>query len=305
MKQTNRLSIALIIIFLFFTVLSGQKKSLYEGDFFLWKITHQSRINYILGSIHFLKKDMYPLPDRVEKAFEQTDVLVVEADISNSKMGQHLKLTMEKGMYSGNHTLKANVSEKTFRFAEKILKEKGIDIILYQKFKPWFLALTLSGMELIKLGFDPNYGVDKHFINKANKETSLSSKKEIVELEGVEYQINLFDNLTHAESDSFLFSTLQEISQYGNDIEPMVSAWARGRVSKIEHLLTKNIDKYKELSHIYKKFVDDRNFEMVKKIVAFLNSPKTHFIVVGAAHLVGENGLIQLLKNKGFTLKQM
>jgi uncharacterized protein YbaP (TraB family) len=250
---------------------------------------------------------MYPLPDRVERAFEQSDVLVVEADISSSKMGQHLKLTMEKGMYSGNETLKDNISEKTYQLAEKILKEKGIDIILYQKFKPWFLALTISGMELIKLGFDPNHGVDKYFIDKANKDFSMErmEKMEIVELEGIEYQINLFDNLTQAENDSFLFSTLQEILHYTNDIKPMVFAWAQGQVSQLEQLLTKNIDKYKELSHIYKKFVDDRNFKMVKKIVTYMNTPKTHFIVVGAAHLVGKKGIIQLLKNKGFILEQM
>jgi uncharacterized protein YbaP (TraB family) len=85
----------------------------------------------------------------------------------------------------------------------------------------------------------------------------------------------------------------------------MVSAWAKGNVSKIEELLTKSVNKYKELSHIYQRLVDERNFQMVDKIVSYINSNKIYFIVVGAAHLVGENGIVRLLINKGFQLKQM
>jgi len=307
MKSKNFLLSVLFILYLAISSFSVQEKKQNENKFFLWKISRQSSQSYVLGSIHFLKKEMYPLPARVENAFEESDVLVVEADISNTKMAQYFNLTMQKGMYSGNETLKDNISEKTFLLAEKILKKKGIDINLFQKFKPWFLALTISGIELLKLGFDPNYGVDKYFINKANRDLigQKISKKEIIELEGIEYQISLFNELTRTENDSFLFYTLKDISQYSNDINPMVSAWAQGQVSKIEQLLTKNINEYKELSHIYKKFVDDRNFQMVDKIESYLKSPRIHFIVVGAAHLVGKHGIIQLLKNKGFLLKQM
>lgn len=306
MKIKSVLILTCIVLSMASLSIAGKENNQKDGKFFLWKISHHSNHGYILGSIHFLKKDMYPLPRQVEKAFEESEILAVEADISDAKMAQHFKLTMEKGMYSGDDTLKANISKKTFLLAEKILKEKGVDIILYQKFKPWFLALTISGMELMKMGFNPSYGVDKYFIDKASKGGFIrASKKEIVELEGIEFQINLFDSLTKAEMDSFLFYTLLEISSYSTDLNPMVSAWAKGNVSKMEELVTKSIYKYKKLSHIYKKLVDERNFQMVDKIVLYLNSNKIYFVVVGAAHLVGKNGIVQLLINKGFQLKQM
>lgn len=274
---------------------------------FLWRLETGSNQSYILGSIHFLKKSMYPLKPVIEKAFADADVLAVEADISAAKMAGHLKMTMEKSQYSGNETLEKNLSEKTFQLAREMLQKFGIDIQFYQKFKPWFLALTISGLEVMKLGYDPNFGVDKYFIDRVTGvgDQTGFGKKEIYELEGIEYQINLFDAFTREEGEYFLLGTLKEVAGYEAEIEELVNAWLIGDVSTMERILRRSVAEYPVLTPMYKKFIDLRNRQMSEKILSWMKIPKTFFIVVGAAHLVGENGILKLLASRGVRLEQM
>jgi len=166
-----------------------QAESAEQGKSFLWKIELDSNICYLFGSIHALKKSMYPLKKEIEVAFEGSEILAVEADLSSPKLGEALSLTMQRGQYTGEDSLQKNLTPKTFKLAEAKLKELGMDIKGFNKFKPWFLAMTISSMELLKLGFNPNYGIDKYFMDKA------LGKKDIVELEGVEFQLNIFEDL--------------------------------------------------------------------------------------------------------------
>jgi len=202
-------------------------------------------------------------------------------------------------MYQGEETLKDNISEKTYQLAEKKLKELGMSIEGFQKFKPWMVAMTITSMELLKLGFNPDYGIDKYFLDKA------LGKKEIAELEGLEYQMNLFEGLSKEENDKFLLSSILEADQMEKDIDAMVNAWVFGDTEKMERLLTQNIQKFPELRGLYKKILDDRNEKMVEKIISYLKTGKKYYIVVGAAHMVGKKGIIQLLKEKGFKVDQL
>lgn len=270
-----------------------------EDKVFLWQISSENGKSYVMGSIHLLKKEFYPLPEVIEKAFADSQVLAVEANLSPEKAMEVAALTVKRGMYSGEDTLKDHISEKTYQFAGKVLKEMGMDIARFEKFKPWMLAMTVESMQLLKKGFDPNYGVDMHFLKKAAKE------KEILELEGIGFQIDLFDSFTPKESEYFLFYTLQQASVEDEEIGQMAEAWARGDAAAVENFITRNIKKSPELQSVYDKLFDDRNFKMADKIAAYLKTDKTYFVVVGAGHLVGKNGVIQLLKDKGFKVKQL
>lgn len=291
----------LTVLFTWFSLfaLYGQGKVPESGKSFIWEIQTDSGKSYILGSIHALKKENYPLKPEIEAAFVNTDALVVEANLSQDKIMEVAALAFKKGSYSGKETLKDNLSEKTYNLAKKKLKEKGMDIEQFKKMKPWMLALTITSMEIMKMGFDPNYGIDKYFLDKA------SGKKEILELEGALFQVNLLDSLSPEESDKFLFSTLQETDNFKEEIEKMVEAWEEGDAVKMEDLVNKNIRDFPELKDLYKRLNENRNDQMLEKILAFFKENKTYLIVVGAAHLVGKKGLLGLLKNKGFALKQL
>ncbi len=296
--KRNLIAFFLIVLFPFAIFCSKQIGSK-NGETFLWQIQSNTNTSYILGSIHFLKKDMYPLNKKIENAFEESSVLVVEANLSNDKIAEAILLIMQRGMYAGDKILKNNISKKTYTLAEKKLKEYGMDISNFQKFKPWFLAMTITSFELMKLGLDPNFGIDKYFLDKALK------KKEILELEGAEFQVNLLDSFSAEQQDKFLFYTLKEASKSRKQVGGMVKAWSEGNAFEMEKILYESIQNLPELKDFYRKLIDDRNEKMVEKIESFLKTKKKFFIVVGAGHLIGKNGIIQLLRNRGVNLTQL
>lgn len=269
------------------------------GKSFLWEVQGAGGKSYLLGSIHLLKKEMYPLKPEIEAAFANTGALVVEADISPGKMAELTALTLKMGLYQGDDSLKANVSAKTYNLVADWLKKNGMDIAGFAKFKPWMLALTITSMAFLKQGFDPNYGIDKYFMGQAE------GKKDILELEGIAFQINLFEGLNERENDLFLFSSLEDVSDSEEESGRMVNAWSEGDAPGMERFVTENIRKYPELKGLFQKLTDERNRRMVEKILSFLQEKRTFLVIVGAAHLVGEQGLVRLLEAKGYTLKQL
>ena len=293
------------IIVRFFTifsvfVFSAQIQSGDGGKSFLWEIKHKKNISYLLGSIHASKAEMYPLKRTIESAFFKSDILVLEADISKYKEPEMMAKIMKAGLYGENDALEKNVSKKTYNIIRDILKKKyGTDIALYEKFKPWFLALTIQGMEFLKMGLFPKYGVDNHFFNKA------SGKKTILELEGSDYHIALLNSFSKEEQEFFLLYSLKELDHLKEVVDRIITTWENGDTEELEKLLTENVKESPEFKSIYKKMLVDRNISMAKKIVSYLKNDKRYFIVVGAAHLVGEKGIIHLLKKKGFELKQL
>jgi uncharacterized protein YbaP (TraB family) len=246
-----------------------------------------------------MKKEHYPLNESIEKAFAESDALVVEADLSGPKMLESGMALLKKGMYEGEETLKNNISEKTYRLVAEKLKEMGMDIESYNKFKPWMLAMTIPGQQLLKMGFEPQYGIDMYFLNKA------AGDKDILELEGVEFQVKLFESFSREDNENFLLSNILEADNIGKEVGKMIKAWRAGDVAGLERLMTEGIDKYPDLKNFYKKLADDRNEGMVKKIINYMNEGKKCFVVVGAAHMIGKMGIVQQLKDRGYTVTQL
>jgi uncharacterized protein YbaP (TraB family) len=295
MRRKTFISI-LIVIALLIPGLLGQ---LYAEKSFLWKVESDKGNGYLLGSIHLLKKEHYPLRQVIEDAFADSDTMLVEADISDPetmKLGMQL---IQKGTYRADETLKDNISEKTYRLAREKLKKMGFDIEHYKKFKPWMAALTILNFQLLKLGFDPQYGIDMYFMKKA------AGKKEIMELEGIEFQLKLFENFSNEESEKFFLSSVLEADQLGKEMDRMIKSWVNGDVETLAGLLRENVDKFPELKDLYEKMIDGRHVGMVDKIVNYLGQGKKCFVVVGAAHMVGKKGIVQLLKDKGYTVTQL
>ncbi len=152
-----------------------------------------------------MKKENYPLNRKIDDAFDKSDVLVVEANVNDVSQIDLQKL-MEKALYQDGDTLERHLSPETY---ELIKKEwaLGIPLELIQQQKPWFLASTLTALQLAKLGFDPNYGIDKYFLSKAQ------GRKKILELESLDYQINLLSGLSDNDQELFLLYTLKDLSR--------------------------------------------------------------------------------------------
>lgn len=294
-RMWRKAAIVLIIFTLSFSITYGQGNT----KSFLWKIDTPNGASYLLGSVHFLKQEHYPLNPAIENAYTQTDVLAVEANLSGPNAMAVSAKMLQAGIYQDEQTLKGNLSTKTYDLLLKKLEENSMTVDSLQKFKPWMVGMTILSMELMKLSFKPEFGIDMYFLNKATED-----KKTIVELEGAEFQLNLFNSFSKEEDESFLLSTILEISQLKTQMDDMIDAWVKGDAAGLQKMMTGHVKKAPQLKDIYKKINDDRNVGMVKKIETYLNSGKHHLVVVGAAHLVGPNGILQLLKNKGFTVTQ-
>lgn len=266
---------------------------------FLWEIQLQQGNSYLLGSVHLLKKEHYPLKKVIEDSFEKSDVLVLEVDLSGENLIKSGMYMLQKGKYQGKETLKDNISEKTYQLLKEKVESMGMDIEGLNGWKPWMAALQIMESKLMSLGYNPMHGIDMYFLNKSQ------GKKEIKGLETVEFQVGLFENFSKEESEKFLLSTIMETDQLEKEMDQMVTAWVTGDVEAMEKTMTDTIQESPELEAFYKKLNDDRNVRMVEEIISLLKTGKKYFIVVGAAHMVGKNGIVQLLKNKGYNVNQL
>jgi uncharacterized protein YbaP (TraB family) len=296
-KTTRFLSIFSILIAVGLLIflqdsLSQPKKS------FLWRVQSKTNTVYVLGSIHYLKKEMYPLDEKIEKAFDQADILVVEANINDTGKVDTQKL-VESALYLDDETLEKHVSAQTYGLVKKELERLGVPLELIGKQKPWFLALTLASLEIVKLGFDPNYGIDRYFLSKAG------GNKRILELESFDYQIGLFSKLSEKDQELFLLYMLKDIKVLEQVLDRLIQAWTSGDTKEMESIITKSVSEDMRLSPIYDKFIYERNKNMASKIEDYLKTKETYFVIVGAGHLVGNQGIIEILKGKGFLIEQL
>jgi len=266
---------------------------------FLWSFEGPRGSGFLLGSIHLLKKEFYPLPSVILDAFVKCDALAVEADISQEKLAASALAQLQRGMYGENDNLRNHISPETWDLTAGKLEELGMDINGFSRFKPWMLALTIVSMKMMRMGYDPRWGVDRYFLDNAPKEM------EILELEGLDAQMQLFDGFSDTMNDRFLLYNIQETEQAEEQMETMISAWLEGKAGVMEEMLTRGIRKHPELAELYEVIIYNRNRGMIEKILQWLSPERRIFVVVGAAHLVGEKGLVARLKRKGYRLEQL
>lgn len=292
----KKLFVLVLISLVFLFMLFSQESA---GKSFLWEIQSGQGNSYLFGSVHLLKKEHYPLKKVIEDSFEQSDVLVLEIDLSGGNLVKAGMYMLQKGKYQGEETLKDNISEKTYQLLKDKAKTMEMNLEWLNGWKPWMAALHILERKLMQLGYNPLQGIDLYFLNKSQ------GKKEIQGLETVELQVGLFENFSKEESEKFLLSTIMEADQLEKEMNKMITAWSTGDVEIMEKTMTEAIREYPELEAFYKKLNDDRNVRMVEKIISLLKTDKKYFIVVGAAHMVGKKGIVQLLKNKGYTVNQL
>ncbi len=298
MTKTQKLSaIVFSAIFLFYGLLLQDALGQPEKSF-LWKIQSESNTVYVLGSLHFSKKEIYPLRQKIEDAFDRSDFLVVEANVNDIRQGDVQKL-MENALYPENDSLEKHLAAEAYERVKKEMSRLGIPPELTNRQKPWFLSMTIVALESVKLGLDPKLGIDMHFLSKAE------GKKKILELESLDYQIQVLSGFSDKDQELFLLYTLKDLNILGQELDKMIRAWTSGDVKAMESLMTKSVAEEERLSSIYEKLVYERNKNMVSKIENFLKTKETYFVIVGAGHLVGSKGIVELLKKDGYRVEQL
>ncbi|MBO8155400.1 MAG: TraB/GumN family protein [Bacillaceae bacterium] len=266
---------------------------------FFWRVDHAGNTVYLLGSIHVGTDDFYPMDDQIEGAFEESSYLAVEADIVNVNPLEVQSLIQERGMYSDGSTIEDHLSPELFQKLEETLKEYGINVDMLQPFEPWYIVMLLESLQIMKQGYDEQLGVDYYFLSKADG-------KEIIELEGIEYQINMFDSFSEDVQTKLLELNLNYEGDLEKEMEGLMKVWKSGDEEKLVELTLDDGDGSEEYQIYMDALLDERNIGMVEKIEKFLKSKEqeTYFVIVGAAHYVGEQGIIELLEEKGYEVKK-
>ncbi|NIR29436.1 MAG: TraB/GumN family protein [Gammaproteobacteria bacterium] len=258
-----------------------------------WKVGAGSGTAWLLGSIHFGTEDMYPLPADVERAFENADALVVEANILDAETGQAVEAVATDGMYTGDDTLKGNLAPETWRRVEEAVARYGFPVEVFQKQKPWLVAVTLSTLELNRQGLTEDYGIDRHFLSRIGD-------KRLIELESVAQQLALFQNLSDREQEEFLEATLRDLSDEGRHFREIIDAWQQGDAEVIDNLMNDSFRSVTNDEELYARLLTDRNAAMARKIEALVEEGGRYFVVVGAAHMVGDEGIVARLERNGY-----
>lgn len=263
----------------------------------LWKITSETGTLYLQGSVHILKAESYPLAPAIEQAYAASDALVLEVDMAEMTSPETQQQIMAKALLPGTETLKTELDANTYHKLDTACTEAGLPIAAFEKFKPWFAAITLTLVKMQKMGFDPNQGLDKYFYDKAT-----TDGKKVIGLESVKFQINLFDSLSKENPNDFMARTLTDLEVLKDEVENLLKAWTVGDIDTVGKLMSKSFADYPKF---YQTFVLDRNERWFKTLNGLLKKSKTHMVVVGAGHLPGKGGLLDLLETKGYTVEQL
>lgn len=243
--------------------------------------------------------DLYPLSEAIETAFMNSEVVAAEFDVTTVNDTDMLNLTMEKARYPRGENLYSNIPNDLYQKADELLEEMGGDILLFNTFEPWAVAMEIEAMQLIQYGYSPENGIDIYFLDRAHLEG-----KRIAELESAQFQLELLDTLPE-DLQLFLLEDAVSNPLTEKELEQMFEAWESGDLHAMEQLAIQDEEDSPELEEVYKILIDDRNISMTEKIVTYLEDTEDYFVVVGAGHLTGDSGIINLLQNNGYSPVQL
>ena len=261
-----------------------------------WKVQGAKCSVYLLGSVHVLKEEHYPLPAVFENAFSNASLVVFETDIGAMMKPETQMKLMSKAQLPEEQTLKDVLTEKTYAELSRHLKDSGMPEVMFTKLRPGFAVMTLAMLELQKEGFDPESGMDLYFYKRTGK-----AGKTVRGLETLDFQLSLICDLSKDEGEAMMKSSLADLKDAKSKFAELITAWQTGDGASVEKLLNRA---QKEDLAIMKKFLTDRNLSWVPQIEALAKGTNNAVVIVGAGHLVGKEGVVELLKQKGCKVTQ-
>ncbi len=262
----------------------------------LWEVKGASNTVFLLGSMHVMKDDMYPLAPVIEAAYKRAGKLVFETDMDALESPALAFKLAAKASYPEDDSLKNHISPAIYSLLASNLASSFLTIEMVDRFKPWMAAMTVLLVELQKQGFDVQNGVDRHFANRAK-----TDGKAIDFFEPPDFQINLLTSLGDKESEEFLGQALRDMEVFKSEFAKLAKAWQTGDLKTLDQLI---LDSFREYPLMHKKFLLDRNHAWVPKLEQLLKAEKDVLVVVGAGHMIGKEGVVDLLAKKGYKVEQ-
>jgi len=261
----------------------------------LWSIDGRTNKVYLLGSMHMLRSSD-ALPAAVDAAYAEAESLLMEIDMDNLDPMASQKIAMDLGMLPEEKSLQGELDAASYAKVAAYAREVGLEQRILNRFRPWFAAMTLTQLNLIKIGFDVNSGVEMRLTARA-----AADGKEIGGLETLDEQLGLLAALPAAQQREFLLYSVEDSARAREEIDKMVGAWRKGDVAALSALLSEGFEKYPQL---YRPLTVERNRKWIGRIEGLLDDKDDYLVVVGALHLVGSDSVVELLQKKGYKVTQ-
>jgi uncharacterized protein YbaP (TraB family) len=263
----------------------------------MWQVDGESNRVYLLGSVHLLRAEDHPLPPVIYDAYEDAETLFMEMDMDDVDLVEAQALITELGLLGEGRSLRELMGADAWSEAEALATRVNIPLAMLASSKPWLAAITIEQLMLTRIGFDPAYGIESHLAERAGAE-----QKEILGLENIRQQFEFLDNMSLESQRALLLQSLEESLDLEQIMDELIAAWRHGDVKFLEENMLSEIREHDEL---YETIVVERNRDWVVQLENLLDDQQDYLVVVGALHLIGDDGVPQLLARRGFDVTQM
>lgn len=264
----------------------------------LWKAQGEAGTVYLLGSFHLLKADDYPLHPQVEIAYTQADRLVFEIDPAEMAAPQTLAAIQSLAKFDDGRTLRQVISKETADKLQAFMGGSEAAMAGADPFKPWFMGMNLAVGAMASMGLNPQLGLDQHFMQRAAKDG-----KPVSGLETAMDQMGALDRTPLSEQENMLAEALAPAADMRSKIMELHDIWRAGDDARLLAMI--NGDMIEKTPQMYVLLNRDRNQKWLPQVVAMLGEKDTRLVVVGAMHLIGEDGLVELLRARGVSVERV
>ena len=262
----------------------------------VWALKGARNTVYLAGSVHLLRASEAKLPGAFDRAYADSSALVMEVDMDDQNPLEAQGWMLENGMYAEG-SLSETIGKAKFQKLEVESNRLGIPVEAIERFEPWLAAMTLAQLQLVKLGFDPEQGVEMQLVARAR-----GDRKEITGFETLTQQLGFLDGLSQPDQMKFLDMTIEEMHEIEGSTDELIAAWRTGNSKKLADLLGKE---YGVAPGLYNTLVANRNRAWMPQLEKLLKADRNYMVVVGTLHLVGKGGLLELTKAQGVEAKQL
>jgi uncharacterized protein YbaP (TraB family) len=263
----------------------------------VWAIRGEHNTVYLAGSVHLLKADDAALPAGFERAYSGSRALVMELNLDDLDPSAGAAWLMEHGMLPEGVELRRRIGEARYQRLVSESGRLGLPMEMLDHFQPWVIGLELLEMQYTQLGFQPDQGVEQQLDHRAR-----ADGKPVSGLETLSEQLSVLGSLSDDDQVRFLDMIVSEMNDVGGETQSVISAWRTGDARRLAQLLG---DEYKSFPALYRSLVTDRNRHWLPRIEQLLGERQDYFVVVGALHLVGDGGLLELLAHDGHKASQL
>ncbi|HTA65188.1 MAG TPA: TraB/GumN family protein [Xanthomonadaceae bacterium] len=265
----------------------------------LWKASKGGTTIYLLGSLHILLASDYPLSKDVDDAYRHASRVVFEVPPADMSPLAALGPTSEYGMYlDPSQSLQGDLDPAVWQRMAAYASQNGLPEAVIERMRPWLAAITILGLELQKLGYDPNAGLDKHFMDQAAADHKATNG-----FETIEQQMQILASTSRADQAHDLTEMLDEVPDFASEMRHLHDAWRSGDTVVMYDEEIKEFKGHPEEQH---KLLEDRNRAWIPKLEQIATTgPGDTLVIVGALHLLGPEGLVRLLEHDGYTLERV